>query len=159
MKTAALFLAMCLAAVSGFVPAPRAMPRTRGVVSMSHFSNIKTQLKDENNLRTALTDLGHKVLETTTVRGYGGKDLEADVAIQQENGVDFGFKFNGQTYELVADLEFWDQSSPVELFLEKLNKQYAINTILETTQREGFQVETQKVLADGTVELVATRWA
>jgi len=155
----AFFLALCLSVATAFVPASRAMPRTRGVVSMSHFSNIKTQLKDEKNLRTALTDLGHKVLETTTVRGYDGKDLEADVAIHQENGVDFGFKFNGQTYELVADLQFWDQSSPVELFLEKLNKQYAINTIMETTQREGFEVQKQKVLADGTVELVATRWA
>jgi hypothetical protein len=40
--------------------------------------------------------------------------------IKQDNGYDFGFVNNGSTYELVADIAFWQQGVPVEVFIEKL---------------------------------------
>jgi hypothetical protein len=33
---------------------------------------------------------------------------------------------------MVADLEYWGQTSPVEVFLEKLAKQYSVNAVSQT---------------------------
>ena len=60
--------------------------------------------------------------------------------MQQANGKDFGFVFNGKEFELVADVQFWQQSLPVEVFLEKLTQKYTVNTILDEAQKEGFVI-------------------
>ena len=63
-----------------------------------------------------------------------------------------------KSYELVADLDLWKQSIPVERFLSQLTQRYAFNTVLETTAQEGFQIAEQKKNIDGSIELVVTRW-
>jgi len=77
-----------------------------------------------------------------------------------KQGGDIGFRFNEGTksYELVTDLDLWKQSIPVERFLAQLTQRYALNTILESTTKEGFQVSEQKRNIDGSIELVVTRW-
>lgn len=80
-----------------------------------------------------------------TVRGHRGETTLAQFAIQQANGYDFGFVFNGTQYELVADTQYWQQNTPVTAFLEKLTKQYSVNTVLNVAQKEGFTVNEQFV--------------
>jgi hypothetical protein len=79
---------------------------------MSHFSNIKTKIRNVESLTAALTDLG---IDWKTgshpVRGYQGDTRTAAVIIEQDNGYDIGFSSNGNNeYELVADLQFWQQN-------------------------------------------------
>ena len=83
-----------------------------------------------------------------------------DLAIAQEAGADIGFLRNPETgcYELVADLDLWRQSVPVERFLAQLNQRYALHTILSASSLEGFQVQEQTNHLDGSIELVVTRW-
>ena len=61
-------------------------------------------------------------------------------------------------YELVADLETWNQPIPVERFLDKVNQQYARMTIHNTVKDMGFQVEEEWEMDDNSIELVVTRW-
>ena len=129
---------------------------------MSHFSTVKTELRDRDALVAALTDLGHTPREgALSVRGYRGQTQQADLAIDQANGADIGFRLNADTgcYELVTDLELWKQSVPVERFLAQLNQRYALRSILAATAEEGFQVSEQTQALDGSIELVVTRWA
>ncbi|TGG82018.1 MAG: DUF1257 domain-containing protein [Aphanocapsa feldmannii 277cV] len=127
---------------------------------MSHFSTVKTELRDLSALRAALQDMGHTPEEgTTQVRGYRGQTVEAQLALRQDNGCDIGFRWNGNHYELVTDLQLWNQQQPLERFLSRLNQRYALHTILSATQQEGFQVSEQKSSLDGTIELVVTRWS
>jgi len=129
---------------------------------MSHFSTVKTELRDREALKDALADLGHKPHEgQLSVRGYRGQTETADLAIAQSNGADIGFRLNPSThcYELVTDLELWKQPVPVERFLALVNQRYALKTILATTAEEGFQVTEQTSNQDGTIELVVTRWS
>jgi hypothetical protein len=129
---------------------------------MSHFSTVKTQLRDRDALVAALTDLGHTPREgALSVRGYRGQTQQADLAIDQANGADIGFRLNADTgcYELVTDLELWKQPVPVERFLAQLNQRYALRSILAATAEEGFQVSEQTQALDGSIELVVTRWA
>lgn len=134
----------------------------KAVVSNSHFSTIATQLKDKGLLISALNDNGVdvKVAETTqAVRGYQGSTVQAELVIPQSNGQDIGFSFNGETYEMVADLQYWGQTSPVEVFLEKLAQRYSVNAVLESAEQGGF---TQDLFVEnkqtGTVEIELSRY-
>ena len=129
---------------------------------MSHFSTIKTELRDRQSLLEALEDLGHGPRQgSLMVRGYRGQTVEAQLAVAQANGADIGFRLNPQTgsYELVTDLDLWNQAVPVERFLAQLNQRYALRSILAATAEEGFQVSEQAQQQDGSIELVVTRWA
>jgi hypothetical protein len=128
---------------------------------MSHFSTVKTELRDRQALVEALTDLGHPPVEGKhEVRGYRGQTVTTDLAIPQPHGVDFGFRFNPDSgsYELVTDLELWKQPVPVERFLARLTQRYALRSILASTAEQGFQVSEQTNQLDGSIELVVTRW-
>ena len=128
---------------------------------MSHFSTVKTELRDRAALVEALTDLGYPPApEAREVRGYRGQTVLADLAIPQPQGGDIGFRWNEASgaYELVTDLDLWKQPIPVERFLARLSQRYALRTILAATAEEGFQVSTQSEQLDGSIELVVTRW-
>lgn len=129
---------------------------------MSHFSTIKTELRDRQSLLEALEDLGHGPRQgNLMVRGYRGQTVEAQLAVAQANGADIGFRLNPETgsYELVTDLDLWNQPVPVERFLAQLNQRYALRSILAATAEEGFQVSEQAQQQDGSIELVVTCWA
>ncbi len=129
---------------------------------MSHFSTVKTELRDRGALLEALSDLGYDPREgELPVRGYRGQSELAQVAISQPNGADIGFRFNAsqERYELVTDLDLWRQQVPVERFLAQLTQRYALRTVLAASLDEGFQVTEQANQADGSIELVVTRWS
>ncbi len=128
---------------------------------MSHFSTIKTKLRQKDHLLQALVDLGYLPEEgQKLVRGYRGQTVKAELSVPMAKGGDIGFRLNPSTntYELVTDLDLWSQSIPVERFLSKLTQQYALNTVLKATADEGFEVEKQANNLDGSIELVVTRW-
>ena len=58
----------------------------------------------------------------------------------------------------MTDLDLWRQPIPVERFLAKLTQRYALRSILAASSAEGFQVSEQHQTADGSIELVVTRW-
>ncbi|HIK18946.1 MAG TPA: DUF1257 domain-containing protein [Leptolyngbyaceae cyanobacterium M33_DOE_097] len=127
---------------------------------MSHFSQIKTQIRNLTSLQAALTDLGVDWKSgPREVRGYQGLTQTADVAIEQDNGYDIGFRWNGTEYELVADLQYWKQTWNVDRFLSKVTQRYAYHTVLTETTQQGFQVSEQQQNADGSIRLVLQRWS
>jgi len=128
---------------------------------MSHFSTVKTELRDRSALIEALRDLGHSPSEgERPVRGYRGQTVQADLAVLGEDDGDIGFRWNDAagSYELVTDLDLWRQPVPVERFLAKLTQHYALRSILAASHEEGFEVSEQRQSADGSIELVVTRW-
>jgi hypothetical protein len=127
---------------------------------MSHFSNIKTQIRNLNSLKSALSDLGIDwKTGPTTVRGYQGQTRTAEVVIAQENDYDIGFSWNGSEYELVADLQYWQQPLTVDGFLRQVTQKYAYHTVVNETAKQGFQVAEQQNRQDGSVRLVVQRWS
>ena len=109
---------------------------------MSHFSTVKTELRDRQALVDALSDLGHPPAEgAREVRGYRGQTVQADLAVSLAGSTDIGFRWNpaNEAYELVADLDLWKQPVPVERFLAQLTQRYALRTILAASVEEGFR--------------------
>jgi len=127
---------------------------------MSHFSQIKTQIRNIDSLKDALTDLGVDWKQgPSEVRGYRGQTHAAEITVEQNNGYDIGFRWNGKEYELVADLQYWQQNLSVEGFLRQVTQRYAYQTVLKETTRVGFQVAEQKQNQDGSISLVVQRWS
>jgi hypothetical protein len=127
---------------------------------MSHFSQIKTQIRNLESLEEALTDLSIDWKRgQSPVRGYRGQTHDAEITIEQDNGYDIGFKWNGREYELVADLQYWQQNLSVEGFLRQVTQRYAFNTVVKESTRAGFQVSEQQKNEDGSIRLVVQRWS
>lgn len=127
---------------------------------MSHFSQIKTQIRNLSSLQAALTDLGLAWKSgSEAIRGYRGKTQTAEIAIEQDNGYDIGFRWNGSEYELVADLQYWRQELTVDRFLSRVTQRYAYHTVLNETTQKGFQVTEQQQNKDGSIRLVLQRWS
>ena len=128
---------------------------------MSHFSTIKTQLREAEPLIKALSDLGYSInQEQKFVKGYRGKFTAVDISMNLPNETKVGFKWdnNSNSYELVTDLDLWKFEIPVERFISKVTQMYAYNTIISKTNEEGYQIVEQKNKNDGSIELVLTKW-
>ena len=128
---------------------------------MSHFSAIKTKIRNKPELQEALELLQYTVVEdqelkVTGAHGIKHETVVADLAIAK----DIGFRLNPMTneYELVADLETWNQPISVERFIDKVNQQYARMTIHNSVKKMGFQIEEEWEMEDNSIELVVTRW-
>ena len=128
---------------------------------MSHFSTIKTQLKDSEPLIKALNNLGYIInQEEKFVKGYKGKFTAVDISMNLPGETKVGFKWdnNSNAYELVTDLDLWKFELPVERFISKVTQMYAYETIISKTKEDGYQIVEEKNQNDGSIELVLTKW-
>ena len=128
---------------------------------MSHFSTIKTQLKDSEPLIKALNSLGYIInQEEKFVKGYRGKFTAVDISMNLPGDTKVGFKWdnNSNAYELVTDLDLWKFDLPVERFISKVTQMYAYEAIISKTKEDGYQIVEQKNQNDGSIELVLTKW-
>ena len=129
---------------------------------MSHFTCIKTKIKERPYLIEALEIMGHDVQENQQLvinnpdHGEGHPEFVADVAIK--NDIGFRWNKNTESYELVAELDAWDLDVPVNRFIDKLTQQYARMTIHSTIKEEGFEVQEEWEMDDNSIELTVTRW-
>ncbi len=112
---------------------------------MSHFSTIKTQLKDKDVL--LIENPSHA--EEHPV-------MNACVAVAP----DIGFCWNEQTqsYDLYSDDQTWSLNVPPSRFIDKVTQQYARMTIHNTMKEEGWQVAEEWEMDDNSIELTLTRW-
>jgi hypothetical protein len=123
---------------------------------MSHFTTIKVEIKNGEILQQTLQDLGFEVKCQTIVRGYMGNRIEADYVILQDHGYDLGFRRQGDSYDLVAD--FWGAMIDPQDFVKLVMQKYAHNSLLATVKSQGYNIEQQEILEDGTVRVVVGKW-
>ena len=128
---------------------------------MSHFSTIKTQLKEVEPLIKALNQLGYVInQEKNFIKGYKGQFTEVDISMDLPGNTKVGFRRDkfSNSYELVTDLDLWGFEIPVERFISKVTQMYAYHTIISKTENDGYQLIEQKNKNDGSIELVLTKW-
>ena len=129
---------------------------------MSHFTCIKTQIKERPYLIEALEIMGHDVQEnqelviTNPDHAEDHPVVHAEVAISN----DIGFRYNEetQTYDLYSDHATWNLNVPGERFRDKVNHQYARMLLHGTVKEEGFTVQEEWEMDDNSIELTVTRW-
>lgn len=131
---------------------------------MSHFSQLKTNLKSQTYLKKALETLGYQIEEApdgVEVRGYFGEKIKADFKVLTSTHYDIGFvKNNEGTYEVIGDWELLPKVSGIEkdAFIAQVKKEYARTSIVETAKEKGFGVETTENEQTGEIEIVVTQW-
>ena len=128
---------------------------------MSHFSRIKTSIREIDLLKKSLVNLNLVWEEKEQlIEGYQGETHKVNLVLPQENNIDIGFeKTQNNDYQLIADLSFWDQSTSVEVFLDSLHKEYALTTVLEETKKQGFEKISQTTnQQNGEVVLIVEKW-
>ena len=126
---------------------------------MSHFTHMKTSFQNLFYLKKALNKLniGNQEQEINLDQlNFNSKNI--NLIISQSNGYDIKFAWNGEEYELVADMSFWEQPYPVESFIDKLAQHYAGELIIGESQKTGFQPIKYQPNADGSNTLVLERW-
>ena len=128
---------------------------------MSHFTAIKTKIRHKPELQEALELLQYNVVEdqelkVTGAHGIKHETVMAELAISN----DIGFRLNPMSneYELVADLETWNQPIPVERFIDKVTQQYARMTIHSAVKDMGLVVDEEWEMDDNSIELTVTQW-
>ena len=121
---------------------------------MSHFTNMKTSFQNITYLEKALNklDILHQKQKNST------ELKKLNLTINQSNGYDIEFAWNGQEYELVVDMSFWEQPYPVESFIDKIAQQYAGEVIIGESQKLGFQPVKYQQNSDGSNTVVLERW-
>jgi len=135
---------------------------------MSHFTTIKTQIKDSIALVKALGDVGFKTVEVheTPQHLYGFQgDIRPDTAevIVRRKYIgaasnDIGFQRQADgTYQAI--ISEYDRHQYSQTWLNTLTQRYGYHQLLETATNQGFAVEQQEVLEDGTIRVVVGRWS
>jgi hypothetical protein len=123
---------------------------------MSHFTRIRTKLTDIHTVQKALEELGYTV-QSGRVRGYRGQEAQADLVVKTDSGYDIGFRYEGSTVVMVADL--WGLRINRDEFLNKVAQKYAYITVVEQAKEQGWQMATEENQEDGSIRLVLQRWA
>lgn len=122
---------------------------------MSHFTTVKTRIRDRELLILALEDLGTP-WDDKPVRGYQGTRVSTDIRAVFEGHYDVGFRLHDDHYEAVGDFSMLGREA--QDFLQRLTQRYAYHTTFRTLAGQGFEVieESQE---DGNLHLLMRRMA
>lgn len=121
---------------------------------MSHFTTIKTQIKDIEALKTACQELGLPLLNNTEARGYLGNILSGEHVIQLKGPYDIAVNRQSDgSFGLTSDL--WNGHVEQELGkgYGKLLQLYAVHKAIREARRKGHMV-TRSLKQDGAIKLV-----
>jgi hypothetical protein len=134
---------------------------------MSHFTCIKTQIKDKDALVQALADVGFKNVEVHETAqhlyGYQGdiRPQKAEVIIRRQDigraSNDIGFKRqnDGQFEAIISE---YDRCQYSHEWLNHVTQRYGYHALMATAPAQGFSVEEEETLEDGTIRVVVARW-
>lgn len=119
---------------------------------MSHFTHMKTQFQNLFYLEKALSKLD------IPYKSRQNLEPSVNLRIPQSNGYDIEFSWNGQEYELVVDMSFWQQPYTIQGFIDKVAQHYAGEVIIGESKKTGFQPVKYQTNSDGSNTLVLERW-
>lgn len=134
---------------------------------MSHFTCIKTQIKHQDALLKALADFGFKEVEVHETAqhlyGYQGdlRSQTAEVIIRRQylgsasNDIGFKRQKDGQFEAIISE---YDRHKYSQEWLNGLAQRYGYHMLMETAPEQGFTIEEEETLEDGTIRVVVARW-
>ncbi|MBP8260986.1 MAG: DUF1257 domain-containing protein [Verrucomicrobia bacterium] len=129
---------------------------------MSHFTKVKTVIRDQAVLCEALRQLRHQFRagENLVVRGYRGTQQTAQVVVNTGCEYDIGFQRQAdRTFDAVADWDYGIRNQAAsrfhqDNFLAEVHQKCAHLAVLETIKQKGWILEENRVLDTGEIEVV-----
>lgn len=113
---------------------------------MSHFTSVKTKIKDLVCLIRAVKDLGYSYTQATVdqkvhVRGYARQKTEAIMSIHVSKTYDVGVTLEADgTYAFVADWWGVETTRGVdeEEFVRVLTQRYSYHKVIQEIRKKGY---------------------
>ncbi|GHJ38678.1 DUF1257 domain-containing protein [Streptomyces sp. TS71-3] len=134
---------------------------------MSHFTRVRTALRDADLLVTALAEVGFTDVEQhgapQTLYGYQGdaRPERAEVIVRREHigklSNDIGFR-RGDDGAFEAVISEYDGSAYDNAWLTRLTRAYGHAAALRYAQEHGYDVQSDVSEANGTRRLVLRRY-
>lgn len=123
---------------------------------MSHYSRIKTIIKDKDILLSCLSELGYEVKtykKSRQTRSLYNTEMSTII-----KGHRVGFVLNDdKSYDMVADWSLIGNELQ-EKFTSNLLQHYALKTVIAQTNQQGFNVIENVQEEDGSIRIVVRRW-
>jgi len=121
---------------------------------MSHFTTIKTQIKDIEALRSACQEMGLPLLQNTEARGYYENKIKGDFIIRLKGPYDIALnKQPDGSFGLTADLWEGHVEQEVGQSYGKLLQLYGVHKAIREARKKGHMVRRSQQ-QDGAIKLV-----
>lgn len=121
---------------------------------MSHFTTIKTQVKDIEALRLASTELGLLVLQNAHARGYNENRIKGDYVIRLKGPYDIAVqKQKDSSFGFTSDLWAGHVEQEVGKNYGRLLQLYAVHKATKEARKKGHFVS-RSTKQDGSIKLV-----
>ncbi len=140
---------------------------------MSQFVTMQTQIRDREMLLKALRAMGYRPVEGERVMkdwlGSTSQRQRAEIVIPRlQLGLvsnDLGFRQENGIWTMV--ISRYDMNTrkgrqfqkQVEELEREFRRQYALQTVMEKSEEQGFNVVEQQEQEDGTIRVVVRRWS
>lgn len=109
---------------------------------MSHFTKVKTKIKDQTILIKTLDTLKINWYKNKTlINQFNNEKHLCEILTKQRNIQEIGLKKKLDYYELIYDETFWSLSFPISSFYEKITNYYALNLINKKLKENGFEIK------------------
>lgn len=121
---------------------------------MSHFTTIKTQIKDVEALRSAVNELGLQLLANTEARGYISNKTKGDFVIRLKGPYDVALNQQPDgTYGLTTD--WWDGHVEKEVGSNfgRLLQLYGVHKATVEAKKKGYSV-LRRHQPNGSIKLI-----
>ena len=120
---------------------------------MSHFTTIKTQIKDVTALRSAITELGLELLPNSNARGYVSQTMKGDYVVRLKGPYDIAVNRQADgTFGLTTD--WWDGHVAQEVgpSFGRLLQLYGVHKTMREAAKKHLRV-TRRQETDGSIKL------
>jgi hypothetical protein len=121
---------------------------------MSHFTTIKTQIKDIDALQAACGELGVALVAHTSARGYLGNQIKGDYVIQLKGPYDIALNAQpDRSFGLTADLWQGHVEKEVGKDYGRLLQLYGVHKASLEARKKGHLVKRSQQ-KDGSIKLI-----
>lgn len=121
---------------------------------MSHFTTIKTQIKDIEALRSACQEMGLSLLQNTEARGYYENRIKGDYVIQLKGPYDIAVNRQPDgSFGLTADLWNGHVENEVGQGYGKLLQLYGVHKAMREARKRGHLINRSQQ-KDGSIRIV-----
>ena len=121
---------------------------------MSHFTTIKTQIKDIEALRSACQEMGLSLLQNAEARGYYQNKIKGEFVVRLKGHYDIAVnKQKDGTFALTCD--WWDGHVEKEVGQNygKLLQLYGVHKAIREAKRKGHLVQ-RRQQENGAIKLI-----
>jgi hypothetical protein len=124
---------------------------------MSQCVHVTLVLESLELLKEAIADLRAGLARQSRLETRDGRTHRVDYVVTDEEGNQVGVRVDPRTKRavLIAD----GCGSRAEELARRIAQRYAYSRVTDELRRKGYQLTREQRAADGTIQLVATRWA